>query len=531
MRDFTPRRLLRTGMAACLAMAGLAVGASQPASAADDDTITWALPGLPDTLLVAHAWSVNTGGVMSLVQEGLTAFDNDLSLTNGVADSWKQVDPTTYVYHIRDGVTFQDSSPVTPADVVFSMNWQMNPDNGSQMAAFYAAVDSVKATGDQEVTVKLDHPDAQFKYTTAHMSGFIMKKAQVEAHPDDYGTPSVLPLGTGPYKLMKFVPGEQIVLKAYDGYWGKKPKFDTIKVLSIPDAQTRLLAMRNGDIDGTFGIPITNLDQWQGLDGVDVVTTPSLGVYMLSLDMDTPPLDNVHVRRALAYSLDKKGLVKALLGGNGAVATAVNPPGMWAGVLPAQKVRDFYDTLDPYSFDLKKAAEEWKKAGVDGFSMSVPVSSSDPYMSSIMLTLAQNVAPLGIDLKVKELDHTQWLNAFMSHKNLGIQMRRYFPDYADPANYPFLFYASENAVKNGSNTSNYRDDDVDGLLDVALEKSDPAARADALKKVARKVNKDLPIIPIFWPASAMAISSDLKLDGFTAFWYNTPWAIRGFTRK
>jgi len=110
-------------------------------------------------------------------------------------------------------------------------------------------------------------------------------------------------------------------------------------------------------------------------------------------------------------------------------------------------------------------------------------------------------------------------------------MRRYFPDYADPANYPFLFFASENAVVNGSNTSNYRSEEVDGYLSTALRETEPEARAEALMKVTEKVNADLPAVPIFWPASAMAIDSDLELEGFTAFWYNTPWAVRGFERK
>ena len=522
--------LLR-GTVAVTALAVSATIAPLAAAAQDDETITWALPGLPDTLLVPHAWSVNTGGVMSLVQEGLTAFSNDLALTDGVADDWEQVDDTTYVYALRDGVTFHDGSPVTAEDVVYSMNWNRDPENGSQMAAFYSAVDTIEATGEGEVTIKLKRPDAQFVYTSAHMSGFIMKRNQLENNPDTYGTPDELPLGTGPYALVEFVPGERILLEKNDTYWGPEPNFDRIEVLAIPDGQTRLLAMRNGDIDGTFGIPISEADQWSGLDGVNVVTTPSLGIYFLTFDFETPPLDNIDVRRAIAHSLDRKGLVNALLDGNGAVAKAINPPEMWAGVKPANDVRAFYDTLDQYEFDLEKAAAAWEKAGVDGFEMSVPVSSADPYMSSIMLTLAQNVKPLGIELTVQELDHTQWLDGFMSHEDLGLQMRRYFPDYADPANYPFLFFASENAVVNGSNTSNYRNEEVDGYLATALQETDPAVRAEALMKITEKVNADLPAVPIFWPASAMAISDDLELEGFTAFWYNTPWAVRGFERK
>src|SRR6185369_2999080 len=103
---------------------------------------------------------------------------------------------------------------------------------------------------------------------------------------------------------------------------------------SIPDHQTRLLAMKNGDIDGTFDLAISEVEQWKALGNVDVITAPSLGVFMLTLDHAAAPFDDIHVRKAIAYSVDREGLVKALLKGNGEAATALNPPEIWSGVLP-----------------------------------------------------------------------------------------------------------------------------------------------------------------------------------------------------
>jgi peptide/nickel transport system substrate-binding protein len=148
------------------------------------------------------------------------------------------------------------------------------------------------------------------------MSGFIMKRSQLEEAGEDYGTPDVLPLGTGPYKVVEYVPDDRVVLEAYEDYWGGAPAVGRITMVAIPDQQTRLLAMRNGDIDGSFDVSISDIDQWQGLDGVEVITAPSLGVYLLTLDQETPPFDDVEVRRAIARSVDREGLVKALLKGN-----------------------------------------------------------------------------------------------------------------------------------------------------------------------------------------------------------------------
>ena len=134
-------------------------------------------------------------------------------------------------------------------------------------------------------------------------------------------------------------------------------------------------------------------------------------------------------------------------------------------------------------------------------------------------------------MKVQELDANQWLAGYFRHESLGMQIMAYYPDFADAANYPYLFYASANAAKDGMNGSNFKNAEVDKALEIANLKSDPKERAEALKSVFKIVNEDAALVPIFWPASAMAISNKYKLTGYSAFWYNIPWAIRGFGLK
>ena len=277
--------------------------------------VTWALPDLPDVLLVPHDWTTYSGAIMSLVEEGALAFGDDLSLQPALAESFEATDPTTYVFTLREGVTFHDGSPLTAEDVVFTIEWNMDPDNASQLAAFFGSVDGVEATAENEVTVTLTKPDAQFQYSMAHMSGFIMKQDQLESAGENFGTPDELPLGTGPYRLVEFVPDDRVVLERYDDYWGEPGAAERIVIRSIPDSQTRLLAMQNGDIDGTFDVPVSEVDQWEGLEGVTVITAPSNGVYQLILDQETPPFDDIHVRKAIAFAVDREGIVQAVLNG------------------------------------------------------------------------------------------------------------------------------------------------------------------------------------------------------------------------
>jgi peptide/nickel transport system substrate-binding protein len=497
----------------------------------DIEEITWGMPALPDVLLVPHDWSTASGAVISLVEEGALAFGDDLSLQPALAEDWQNPDPVTYVFTLRQGVTFHDGSPLTAEDVVYSIEWNMNPDNASQLAAFFASVDSIEATGENEVTVTLSKPDAQFAYSMAHMSGFIMNKAQLESAGEDFGTPDVLPLGTGPYRLVEFVPDDHVTLERYDDYWGEQGPARRIVIREIADSQTRLLAMQSGEIDGTFDVPVSEVDQWEGLDGVNVITAPANAVYQLILDYETPPFDDIHVRRAIAYAVDREGIVQAVLNGNGSPALAINPPGMWAGVLDEASVNGFYDTIETYAFDLDAArAELAQSSSPDGFEFSVPVPNNDPVAINSYLAIAETLDQIGITMNVQQVDPGQWLDTYFAHEDLGAQFMSYFPDYADPANYPYLFYYSANATTNGLNAANYRNDDVDAAIELALQSSDPAERAGALQQAIAQAQEDVATIPIIWPDTAMVISSDLRLDGYNAFWYNIPWAIRGFGR-
>ena len=231
------------------------------------------------------------------------------------------------------------------------------------MASFYVNVDTITATADDEITVTLKQADATFPYTAAHMAGFILQKAQYEATPEDpdapgtrpsFGTPDVLPIGTGPYKLVSFTPGELVVLEANDSYWGGRPNVRRLTIDIIPDEQARLLALQDGSLDGSFYVPIGQADQWQAT-GATVLSVPALAFEALVMNVTKPPFDDVHARRAMWYLPDRAGVAQAVFQGHARAANAINPPEMWAGVLTPDEVDAFYATLLPPELDLDKA--------------------------------------------------------------------------------------------------------------------------------------------------------------------------------
>ncbi len=228
-------------------------------------------------------------------------------------------------------------------------------------------------------------------------------------------------------------------------------------------------------------------------------------------------------------AVDREGIVQAVLNGNGAPALAINPPGIWGGVLDEGAVTQFYGTIPTYQYDIDAARAALADSSVpDGFEFSVPVPNNDPVAINSFLAIAESLGQIGITMDVRQVDPGEWLDVYFGHEDLGAQFMSYFPDYADPANYPYLFYYSGNAVTNGLNGSNYRNNEVDAAIETALESTDTEERAQALEDAIAQAQEDVATVPIHWPDSAMAISDDLRLDGYNAFWYNIPWAIRGF---
>ena len=157
--------------------------------------------------------------------------------------------------------------------------------------------------------------------------------------------------------------------------------------------------MQNGDIDGTFDLAISDIDQWKALGNVDVITAPSLGMFALTLDHSAAPFDDIHVRRAIAYAVDREGLVKALLKGNGEAASALNPPEMWSGVLAAgRSARILRDAAGLFLRSREGQGRAGTVRASDGFEVSVPGSTADPYMINILQSVSENLKQIGIKM-------------------------------------------------------------------------------------------------------------------------------------
>ena len=370
----------------------------------------------------------------------------------------------------------------------------------------------------------LKAPSILFQYTPAHTAGLIWQKSSGQKMGKKLGTPGNLPVGTGPFKFLDYVQNDHVSLARNDGYWGPKTPVQKLNVRTIQDDSSRLLAMRSGEISGTFDVPPEQFNQWKAARGSKLQQASGLGIVYLIFNVRKAPFDDIHVRRAFSYAIDREGLVKSAIHGAGEVATAFIPPRFWAAVnLSRADVLSRYAKFPQYDFDLDKAKAELKASKhAGGFTVDVQYPNDLQRIGKLLLNVQQNLAPMGVKLNISEITEDQWFaNLYPNRKSIGLQASLYRPDYPDPANYASFFATDQ--IDGGNNVGLYSNPQVDRLLKAQSRAAKPADRINPLMKVTEIVARDAAVAPAWWESSLLSTKS-----GISAYpdpvWYLVPWA-------
>jgi peptide/nickel transport system substrate-binding protein len=488
-------------------------------------TVNWALGGIVpslDTLTLAD----NTNKPVTFsVLEALMRIDTDGKLQPNLAEKWEQPDELTNVYTLREGVTFSDGTPLTTEDVVYSFERQLDPKLASANAYVLGTIKTVEATGEREVTIKLSSPNVQSQYSAASAVGLIVSKAFAEKQGKNLGTPNGLQLGTGPYTVESFTAGREIVLVRNEKYWGEKPSVTKHILRMFPDEQGRQVAMRTGTIDAAIQFPLAQADQWSSIKGVKTQYVPFHRLQVLSFDLTQEPWTDIAVRRAFAYGVDRAGIVKSVLSGQGEVARTGTARINWEALTPGA-VDEILADVPEYEFDPERAKAELAKSPkfAKGFQATL---TADEAVTLSAQAVAENMRAIGIDLKVRALPTNDFYGRILPHKDLGLTMVVFGADYPDPDNFLTALLLGANAKPNHYNLAHYKNAEVDrlfteeGRLGGVVQK-DPEKvsrqRAEILAKVAKIAMTELPYLPLASENASVATKTPVTFADFNA-WY------------
>lgn len=323
--------------------------------------------------------------MVSAVFESLTGVDAELQATPVLATSWKaSPDAKTWTFTLREGVTWHDGSPFTADDVIYSLLWTANPDNGLAPAVAGVDLDGLQAPSPNTVVIPLVQPNLLFPVTLGRV--YIVKKDATEF---------AEPVGTGPFVFESLVAGQQGTFTRNASYWdGGKPYVDTLTVKSLADDTARMNALAAGEIDMMAQVPYA-LAQTVSAQGLTLLNTPSLGSQAFYMAVDEPPFDDVRVRQAIRLLADRDQLVQVALGGYGEAGNDLFGKGMefYAEDLP-QRVRD-----------VAAAKQLLADAGYGtGLEVTLQTSAVVPGMVEAATLFAQQAAEGGVTVTIEQVD-------------------------------------------------------------------------------------------------------------------------------
>ncbi|WP_439902792.1 ABC transporter substrate-binding protein [Microbacterium azadirachtae] len=491
----------------------------------DIDSFSFALYAEPATLDYAYAFDYPDNQVLANVCESLLRLNPDYSLSPGLAKSFANPDPLTWVYELRDGVTFHDGTPLTAADAVASMQRIMDPQVGSSWFSVYQNVESITQTGAMEVTVKTKIPDSQFNQGMGGSAGVIESAATLAAKGKDYGNSTAGVNCTGPFALKAWKSGESLTLERYDGYWDKelRAKSKEMTFSIIPDATARVNAMKSGSVDGSWQIPMESAAQLQASGKGDVLYAPSSATSDLVVSNMKGVLGDKRVRQALMMALDRPGILKGASQGVGEISDVLTTKLVWGTASEAAK-KTAFDDITRYKQDVAKAKKLVEEAGATGKELvyvTAPIGNDFSVVSQATLAAAQSI---GLKLTIKTVSPAQYTALFSDPSaREGVDLF-----------YTVWYLSSPDALEmygvlrtgDFSNYGGWSDAEFDKTVNEAVGTMDPAARSALTAKAQQIANEELPWLPLATGPLPLFLGKRITgLDPSMAFLYY-PWAAQ-----
>lgn len=271
----------------------------------------------------------------------------DLALTPKLATSWDVVDEATWVFHLREGVTFHDGSPFTADDVVFSLELYGSPE--SVRSGYVSTVESVDAVDDYTVRIQTTGPDAGLLARLAYL--YIVPHSTYEQMGD--AAFGVAPVGSGPYRFEEWRRGEYLRLSGYADYWGGTPAVGELEIRTVVEAATRVAELRTGRADAISSLPIEMVASLLADADIEIVSAPGVRQVYYPLNATRPPFDDVRVRQAVNYAVDREAIVGFILEGYGEARAGPFAERQWGADRDAER----------YTYDPERAKALLVEAG------------------------------------------------------------------------------------------------------------------------------------------------------------------------
>ncbi|HNV71303.1 MAG TPA: ABC transporter substrate-binding protein, partial [Candidatus Ozemobacteraceae bacterium] len=437
----------------------------------------------PANLDPARGVDVSEGLVQAKIFDGLVRYDENMKLVGDLAESWEIIEEgRSYVFHLRPGVLFHDGTPLTAADIVFSLTRLLDPAVRSPRAWILEkvagardrldgkveTVSGIAAIDEKTVKITLAEPFAPFLSMLSMPAAYILPVAHQAAIADRSFFDK--PAGTGPFKLIGRERDSYLRLSANPDYFGDKPGVGTLEMRVIPESMKAEMEFETGNLD-ILQLHPSNYERFKarGEEAGKVTDIPAMNIFYVGFNNQAAPFNDIRVRKALNYLVDREALIKAVFKGRGVPARGSIPPG----------ILGYSDQVNGYGYDPAEGRRLLKEAGYDAkkpLKFSLYQKSSQAAFEITRL-LQGELKKHGIEVSLKPMEWSALKDAIDKGEAEAFYLS-WYGDYPDGENFLYPLFHSKN-WGSGGNRARFKDENVDTMLEKALKIQDQAKRAEA----------------------------------------------------
>ena len=457
---------------------------SADTSPATGGTLIFGRGGDSLTLDPALALDGESVKVCDMLYDTLIQYREDTTdLEPALAEAWESsADGLVWTFHLRQGVQFHDGTPLNADAVVFSLTRPEGVYRDFQ-AEF---INQITALDPFTVQITLKMPFAPFINTLTGFSYSIVSPAAVQHLGVNFANH---PVGTGPFKFVRWDRGDKIVLEANDAHWTGSPSLNRIIFRSIPDNSVRLMELQQGRLHAMEFPNPDDLPIIRGDGGLELLMQPSLNVGYVAMNMDKPPFDNLKVRLAINHAINKADIIEHLYQGTAIPAKGPIPPTLWS----------YDDTIEDYEYNPALAKQLLAEADYpDGFETTLwalPVPR--PYIPdgrALAEILQSELRHIGVEAKIVTYDWGTYLEKTDNGEH-DMAMLGWISD-ADPDNFFYYLLSKTHAEKPAFNIAFYRSDEMQDVLERARTSTDRNERIELYQQAQAIFHRDAPWVPL-----------------------------------
>jgi peptide/nickel transport system substrate-binding protein len=438
----------------------------------------------------------------------------------------EQVDDTTYVFQLREGVSFHDGEELTAEDVAWTFNWVLDPDNASVDRPAIEFIDNVEATGEYEATFTLKHPFALFQQTLAGMNASVLPKhVASEVGPEEFGQN---PVGSGPFKFVEWESASHVTLERHDDYFLKTPNIEELTYRIIPEQQVQWVELASGNVHQA-SIPKDLIGEAETEQNVEMNRIAHFDYNGLIFNAQREPFDRVEAREAMQYLVDYDQMLDAAKGELGSRAYGFMPLEVnEAWEFPYQEWNEKYYP----DKDHDRALELLDEAGVGtDFELEILTLSVGGKFKNMAIILQNELNEIGVEAEVRELDIGGWLDS-LNRDSYDVNIYGWGGGQDPDGFYYYLFRNLENDEGGvdeeffGNSSAGmlyqaYPDDqelaEADEKIREARTLSDREARRELYIELAETFQSRYPHIPVYSELDAVGWRSEVQDYELTAF--------------